>query len=404
MKPPLGTLGVALTSALLACGEPVPTRSVLELDARAPTQGRRGNPGSVDRWTFRDGAVLSNLVVPGEPLVPGAPVSVAFTVSAPGRFEVSVSPPRTAAREVALGGPAAPPQVVSADPRTRSVRIEGNGALAVELLLPAPWHPKTAIVTVRRLAGARTVPVLEGPRRRDGVGVLAVLDVEPRPTAVAATRGTPTLDGAVDDPLWASAVRTTLLDSLGGEPVRLGAAREDAPDWGPTQVAFGWDEDNLYVAAWLPDHDLRGTYTQRDQPIWKQEVFELFVFGDARRADYLELQVSPRGVLFDARFERYRKGDEAWNGGFTAAVEVRGTLEAPGDLDEGWTAELAVPWPDICSHTPVPCPVGPGTQLRINAFRLERPQKGPTVGLALSPTRVPDFHAPENSAVLELLP
>lgn len=387
-----------VASLLLGCGEPVPGRSALELDARNPAEG------SADLWRFRDRAVLSKLVVPLHPITPGAPVSVAFDVSVYGEFEVSVSPPRAVAREVALGGPGAPPPVVPADPRTQTVRVEGKGHLEAELLLAAPWHPSTAVLTVRRISGSRTLPVVEGPRRRDGVGVLAVLDVVPTPTGVTAMHGTVTVDGTPDEPLWASATRSPLVDSLAGEPVRLGAAREDVPDWGPTQVAFAWDETHLYVAAWLPDQDLRGTYTERDAPLWKEEVFELFVFGDDRRADYLELQVSPRGVQFDARFERYRKGDEAWNGDFAAPVAVGGTIEAPADEDEGWTTELAVPWSDICQHTEVVCPVGPGMRLRVNTFRLERPRKGPTVGLALSPTRVPDFHAPENSAVLELLP
>lgn len=392
------TVWALVAGLLLGCGEPVPPRSALQLDARNPTAA------SVDLWRFRDGTVLSKLVVPSEPISPGAPVSVAFDVSAYGQFEVSVSPPRVAGREVALGGPGAPPPVVPADPRTQTVRVEGKGHLAAELLLASPWHPNTAVLTVRRISGARTLPVTEGPRRRDGVGVLAVLDVVPTPTAVTATHGTPSVDGTPDEPLWATANRSPLVDSLAGEPVRLGAAREDAPEWGPTQVAFSWDETHLYVAAWLPDQDLRGTHTERDAPLWKEEVFELFVFGDDRRADYLELQVSPRGVQFDARFERYRKGDEAWNGGFAAPVAVRGTIEVPEDKDEGWTTELAVPWSDICEHTEVACPVAAGMRLRVNTFRLERPRKGPTVGLALSPTRVPDFHAPENSAVLELLP
>ena len=35
---------------------------------------------------------------------------------------------------------------------------------------------------------------------------------------------------------------------------------------------------------------------------------------------------------------------------------------------------------------------------------LERPRKGDPIALALSPTRVPDFHAPENAAILHLRP
>ncbi len=163
---------------LLGCGEAVPPRSVLELDARPGT----GDRGSADRWRFGDGAVVSGLVVPSQPVVPGGSVSVAFDVSVAGQFEVSVSPPRAAAREVALGGPGAPPPTVPADARTRSVRVQGKGHLEVEIPLAAPWHPHTAIVTLRRFRGTRTSPVVEGPRRRDGVGVLAIVDVVPTPT------------------------------------------------------------------------------------------------------------------------------------------------------------------------------------------------------------------------------
>ena len=391
--------GVGVAALMLAgCGDPPPTRHAVELD------GRQSSDVIVDGWRFSDGTTVEALQVPTEPLKPGASFPVSFEVSGPGRFEVSVQPPRAAARQVARGGPGAPPITVDVDPRTHTVQVEGQGRLEVTLQLQAPWHPRTAVVSLRRIGGTRTLPVVAGPRRHDGQAILAVLDVEPTPTAVTALRATPQVDGDPSEAIWAEAGRTSLVGSLQGEPVRLGAPREDAPDWGPTEVAFAWDDTHLYVAAWLPDRDIRGTFTERDQPIWKEEVFELFVFGDDRRADYLELQVSPRGVQFDARFERYRKGDEAWNGGYAAPVQVRGTLEDPTDRDEGWTTELAVPWADICAHTEVQCPVGPHTTLRINTFRLERPRKGPTVGLALSPTRVPDFHAPKNAAVLELLP
>ncbi len=385
----------ALAASVLACGEPAPPRVAVELDGQATM---------VDRWRFSDGVEVASLEVPAEPLVPGSSFTVAFEVSAPGRYEVAIEPPRAAAREVARGGPNAPPVAVPQDSRTHAVVVEGQGRIEATLELAAPWHPKTAVLTLRRAAGVRTLPVTAGPRRSDGVGVLAVLDVRSMPTAVSASRATVAVDGALDDPHWQQAPRTALVESRAGEPVRLGAAREDAPDWGATEVAFAWDETSLYVAAWLPDQDLRATYTARDEPIWKEEVFELFVFGDDRRNDYLELQVSPRGVQFDSRFQRYRKGDEAWDSAFAAPVQVRGTIEEPADRDEGWTTELAVPWSEICAHTEVTCPVGAGTTLRVNTFRLERPRKGSAVGLALSPTRVPDFHAPENSAVLELLP
>ncbi len=359
---------------------------------------------AADVWRFGDGLRVQGFWAPAAPLVPGEALGVGFEASAPGRFEVSVVPPRAGAREVARGGPDAPPVSVPPDPRRVIAVVEGEGRLQVALRLPAPWHPKHALVLLRRLGTPAALGAVEGPRRRDGVAVLGVLEVATTPTAVVASPASITPDGVLDEAAWRSAPRTALVDSRSGEPVRLGAGREDAPDWGPTEVAFAYDDTYLYAAAWLPDRDLRGTYTQRDEPIWKEEVFELFIFGDDRKADYLELQVSPRGVVFDARFERYRQGDEGWNSAFRAGVQVRGTLEAPADRDEGWSAELAVPWSEICAFTEVRCPVGPGTSLRINAFRFERPRKGPAVGLALSPTQVPDFHAPQNAARLELVP
>jgi hypothetical protein len=107
-------------------------------------------------------------------------------------------------------------------------------------------------------------------------------------------------------------------------------------------------------------------------------------------------------VTFDARFEQYRKGDQDWDSDWQTAVALDGTVDRGQDRDRGWTAELAVPWSEICQNTEVQCPVGEGTELRMNLFRFERPKDGPPIGLSLSPTLEPDFHAPENAAIVEL--
>lgn len=369
--------------------------------------------------TFADGSVARDFLVVREgaglgtlELLPGAEFVVSFTVEPQdaGTFVVEVWPPRPGGRQVALGGPHAPPPVLAPDPRMRSAVAQGSGASRhATLTLPAPWHPKTATVMLRRLdaQGETEAKAIAGPRTADGRGLLALLDVQTQPTAVGATRAeqAPVLDGRLDDVVWTNAAKTTLVGSLTGEPVALGAHNEADPGLGPTQVGFAWDDRFFYVSAWLPDTDIRGTYTQRDEPLWKQEVFEVFVFGEPTRTHYLELQVSARGVVFDAKFERYRKGDEAWNSTWRTAVHLEGTVEHDADVDRGWGVEAAIPWTEICAHTPVTCPVRAGHTLRANVFRLERPARSKaTIALTLSPTRVPDFHAPENAAVIELLP
>ncbi len=374
----------------LACGEPAPA-TVAVVQGPAP-------PGV---WAhalgFEGGAQVHDIVTP-ERIEPGSSFSVSW--QAPGaaglRARVGAWPPRPGSRQVALGGVGAPAVQGPADDRVRFVELTlSESPTTVELTLPAPWHPRQVLLTLELLDGDTRVPAIDGPRRNDGIAQLALVDVVPRPVEVVAAPmiAPPTLDGRLDDSGWASAIAYPMVHSLHGEPYR---AR-------PGTVRWAWDTQALYVAAEIEDPDVWSDYRAHDDPLWNQEVFEVFVFGDDRRREYLELQVSPRGVTFDARFDRYRKGEPGWNGTWRSAVDLRGsTLDDRGDRDRGWSVELSIPWAEICAHTEVVCPVTEGTTLRINAFRFERPAKGSAVGLAVSPPLVADFHAPENSAVLEL--
>ena len=367
--------------------EPPPSR----LDVSVPN-----TDGALELATlvrFADDLQISKVRVIPKNATPGASVTVRFEVEhGAGPAMVSWEPPRAASRQVALGGPEGPPATVPPDPRTQSVNVALHpGSNEVQVVVPDPWHPRRAVLTLTRAEGA-SMGASQGPRTEAGRAILAVVDVNTRPTKVVAVRGTPELDGRLADEVWARAEFTELVESLEGEPVPEPA----------TRIALAWDDQALYCGAHVLDDDVWSEYQRHDDPLWKQEVFELFVFGDAGRSDYLELQVSPRGIRFDARFETYRNGDEDWNGAWRAAVKLDGTLERRDDVDRGWSVELAVPWAEICENTQVQCPPNPGDTLRINVFRLERPARGQAEGMALSPTRVPDFHAASNAAVLQL--
>ncbi len=385
-------LSALLGVGLLACEE----RSAVAIPvARGPVAGPQA-------WShglrFASGVRLDAIVVTPAELEPGGSLRLRWRAEGPvegARARVQAWPPRAGARQVARGGQGAPPVEVPLDPRVSTVVVPLTpGEQEVSLSLPSPWHPPQVLLTVELLDGEVRVPCVEGPRREDGRGQLALVDVAARPVAIeaAAMAEPPALDGRLDEPGWAAAVEYPLVHSLDGEPYG------DRPG----TVRWAWDAQALYVGAAIEDPDVWAEYRRRDDPLWKEEVFEVFVFGDAERRGYLELQVSPRGVVFDARFERYRKGDTRWDGAWRAAVHLRGTLDDRRDRDEGWSAELAVPWAEICEHTEVSCPPRAGQQLRVNAFRFERPHKRAVVGLAVSPPRVPDFHAPENAAVLKL--
>jgi hypothetical protein len=316
-------------------------------------------------------------------------------------------PPRGAARqEVAFDMPGQPD-----DPRSVWVDIEIGEDGAQRFELPPPgddWHAPWAIVALELRRGWRPLSARSGPRSEmlsdqtrasGGRIVLGVVAVARRPTRVQAWASAApiVLDGVLDEPVWQHA-GATLLESRTGEP----ATELDARLGGSTTAYFAWDAEHLYVAGSLPDPDLHAPHQKRDDPLYRDEAFEVFLAGSDSGTRYLEHQVSARGVVFDARFAKYRNGDEAWNGSWRSAVALDGELEQRG-LDHGWTVELAFAWTELCEHTKIACPPEPGQELRVNVFRLEKPDREQQVGLALSPTVEPDFHAWANAAELELL-
>lgn len=322
-------------------------------------------------------------------------------------LRLSLRAPQAAGRQEAIGQTTRPKGQVT-DPRDRSVEVVGGAGEAwAELPVPTPWHAGYAVI-VAEVAGD---PAVAGPRRADGAAILGVVPVAPEPTRVSAPRAevAVVVDGRLDEAVWAGQAGTVLTESQDGEPDPQASAAAEAGTLGAleaslgTRVAFAWDAEHLYAAADLPDEDLWSEYTRQDEPLYKQEAFELFVAATNSGRRYLEYQVSARGVTFDARFPRYRAGEEAWDSSWRTAARAEGTLDGPRDRDRGFAVEVAIPWAELCAETELVCPPRAGMQLRVNAFRLEHAGRRRAIGLSLSPTRAPDFHAWDNAAVLVLM-
>lgn len=380
------------TSALLAIA------ALAGCEAEAPREAV-GAAGAIAIVDFDDGTRVRVVELPTDPIAVDAPFSIGLEVEAhaPVELELVAWPPRTGGRELALGSAVTADDARRPlDPRTLVVPLPaGLGRVDAELALRPPWHPTDVLISLQPVHGDRRAQAIAGPRSRDGLGWLATLAVDPPPTAAVAARAdTPVvIDGVLDEPVWSRALALDLVESLGGEPLGLASS-----------VRFAWDDTALYAAAVFTDEDVWSDFRDHDDALWKQEAFELFVFGRGVAGRYLELQVSPRSVTFDASFARHRQGDEGYDGRWQAAARVDGDLDRRDRPDRGWTAELALPWDELCAHTDAGCPPRAHDVLRINAFRLERPRRGPAIAGALSPTRVPDFHAAGNAATLELAP
>ena len=201
------------------------------------------------------------------------------------------------------------------------------------------------------------------------------------------------IDGDLAKPAWLGAPEVELVRAVDGAPTRQ-----------RTGLRLLWDDENLYAAFSVVDDDIRATHTRRDAPLWEEEVVELFLDPWGAQRLYVEIEVSPANVVFDALVvNRAREGDPrraldamaAWNcAGLRSAVQIDGVLNG-GPVSRGWDVELALP---IRQLAPRVLPA-PGVEWRFNAYRVDRSPRGDELQ-ALSPIGQPDFHVPARFARL----
>ena len=206
------------------------------------------------------------------------------------------------------------------------------------------------------------------------------------------------IDGRLTEESWKMAPSTG----------RFRDVRGDVPGPLPTRAKMLWDDKMLYVAFECLDRDIYSTVRRRDDPLYTQDVVEVFISEQSRKkGHFVEYEVSPLGVIYDKYLDRPYHGDVEFNStGLAAGTRVRGTVSDPSDEDGGYTVEIAIPLRDIWQDEPGP-PVGDGTTIRLNLYRIDyaTPKKigGPgarPIYMAFSPTGKVNFHMPKRFGTL----
>lgn len=197
------------------------------------------------------------------------------------------------------------------------------------------------------------------------------------------------LDGKLEEELWKKAPTATI------GPFGKG---QNYATW----AKIAYTDDALYIAAHLEDHHIWGEFDERDSRTWQQEVFELFIDTNRDGKDYLELQVTPKNVIFDANFitrlgsgrgsnEDQIKNASAWNfEGMESAVHIDGTLNDLEKEDKSWTIEIKLPFanlPGAGGKAPAD-----GTSWALNMYRFDRPTKEKSFAYAWSRQTRGSFH------------
>jgi hypothetical protein len=178
----------------------------------------------------------------------------------------------------------------------------------------------------------------------------------------------PAVDGKLDDDAWKGAPWSEPFVDIEGD-------RRPRPRF-RTRMKMLWDTDYLYIAADLEDPDVWGTLTERDSVIFRDNDFEVFIDPDGDTHEYYELEVNALGTPWDLLLVRpYRDGGPPINGwdiaGLQIGIDVRGTLNHPGDRDEGWSVEMAVPWKSLREAAPGQKAPVAGDRWRMNFSRVE---------------------------------
>jgi hypothetical protein len=151
----------------------------------------------------------------------------------------------------------------------------------------------------------------------------------------------------------------------------------------PGSVRIARTKTSFRALFELVTPDPRATLTGYKQPLYQEDVAELFIdpFGDA--SIYYEFEVNPLNARLDLVIRRTRYGarkDFRWESpGFTSAA-MRTT--------HGWNAEFEIPFRDLPT-SPEDCP-----SWRVNFTRIDRPSNAPRELTAWSPTGIAQFHVP----------
>lgn len=221
-------------------------------------------------------------------------------------------------------------------------------------------------------------------------------------------------DGRLDKPFWEQAEAIDDFHDIEGEGMPWPLKK--------TSVKLLWDDENLYIGAKLEEDQIWATVTERDEIIYVDNDFEVFLSPKHTTHRYYELEINALNTIWDLLMEKpYRDGVHriiSWDiHGLKSAVYIDGELNNPSAENRFWSIELIIPWfslreCEIDECRPVHITPDIGELWRVNFSRVEyqmdvqdgkyvkriSPETGqpyPEYNWVWAPTGVIDIHMPE---------
>jgi hypothetical protein len=176
-----------------------------------------------------------------------------------------------------------------------------------------------------------------------------------------------TIDGELNEDAWKNAPWTSEFEDIEGD-------LKPNPKY-LTKAKMLWDDDYLYIGAFMEEPHLWATITQRDAVIFYDNDFEVFIDPNGDTHGYYEFEMNAFNTVWDLLLAKpYREGGPAINNwdinGLKSAVSLKGTVNQPNDVDEGWFIEIAFPL-DVLHEYAGGVKAEAGNQWRINFSRVQ---------------------------------
>ena len=255
-----------------------------------------------------------------------------------------------------------------------------------KIRVPADWKSNILELRTGLWQGPNRMRVIKGPVDEEGRikgPVVTISANAPQPIAQSlAAVDVPyisepiKIDGKIDEESWNQAgALTAFVNTLNSRPVGR-----------KTEVKLLWDDTNIYIAMTAEDRELINPVMESNRDIWKADAFDIFLMPD-KAGPYFEIQISPSRIIYDAKYDAYRKEDASWESGITVAVDVVGTVnDTEEPADRSWTLEAAIPFDALLSNK------GAEVTMLGNFFRIDRTSRDTEYFGWSAPMRG-DFHA-----------
>ena len=140
---------------------------------------------------------------------------------------------------------------------------------------------------------------------------------------------------------------------------------------------MAWDDTYFYVAAEMEEPHVWGTITKQNEIMFNDNDFEVFIDPDGDSNNYYEFEMNALGTIWELSLPvPYSEGGVPILGGILPGlirkVGVKGNLNDPTTIDEGWCVEMAFPWKELAKYNPGRAtPPDPGDMWKVNFSRVQ---------------------------------